>query len=59
MNSSEPQGVLVLGLDPAVGSTLVANHTVLRRKVHAKPIAPRPPRFLYWAYERWLLRQLQ
>ena len=32
----------------------------LKRRIHEKAFAPsRPLRFVYWAYERWLLRQLR
>ena len=53
------QGAPALGLDPAAGSALVENHR-LKRRIHEKAFAPsRPLRFVYWAYEHWLLRQLQ
>src|SRR6476646_8776323 len=59
MNSGEPlQGAPALGLDSAVGSAQVENAPALKRRIHEKAFAPsRPLRFVYWAYERWLLRQ--
>lgn len=59
MNSVEPrQGAL--GLDPAGGSALVETHATLKRRINGRLIAPsRLLRFVYWAYEHWLLRQLQ
>ena len=53
-----PKARMRLASTPAVGSTLVADHTASRRKIHGKPTAPsRLPRFVYWLH--WLLRQIQ
>ena len=61
MNSGDPlQGAPALGLNPAVGSALVENHPVLKRRTYGNPLVPtRLLRFVYWVYEHWLLRQLQ
>ena len=61
MNSGEPlQGARSLGLDPAVNTALVKNRLTSKRRGHEKAFAAsRLPRFVYWAYEHWLLRQIQ
>ena len=59
MNSRKSlQGASGLGLDPTAGSVLVKTPVASRREISGKLIS-RLPRFVYWAYEHWLLRQIQ